>query len=147
MAQSHDSRVDDLVVGAVHCWSLRRPIDRMDLVRYAGSSGDLNPMHLDDEFAQAAGYDRVFGHGMYTAAQLARFVTDWHGAGNVRRFGVQFRERAQLGDVLTFSGTVVTVDVGRGSADVRLEVTNQDGRVVLRGSANVALPQSTVGVS
>ena len=85
------------------------PLTRQMFVRYAGASGDLNPMHYDDQLAQSAGYPSVFAQGMFSAALLAGFATDWLGAGSVRRFGVRFREQVWPGDVLTCSGTVTAV--------------------------------------
>ena len=90
------------------------PLTRQMFVRYAGASGDLNPMHYDDQLAQSAGYPSVFAQGMFSAALLAGFATDWLGAGGVRRFGVRFREQVWPGDVLTCSG-----NVSRGIGGVR----------------------------
>ena len=61
------------------------PITRTDMVRYQGASGDFNPIHHDEEFAQSAGYPSVFSVGMLQAGILAGFATDWLGAANVRR--------------------------------------------------------------
>src|ERR1700732_4605093 len=88
------------------------PLTRQMFVRYAGASGDLNPMHYDDQLAQSAGYPSVFAQGMFSAALLAGFATDWLGAGNVRHFGVRFREQVWPGDVLTCPGSVTAVSAG-----------------------------------
>src|SRR4030088_1447296 len=85
------------------------PLTRQMFVRYAGASGDLNPMHYDDQLAQSAGYPSVFAQGMFCAALRAGFATDWLGAGSVRRFSVRFREQVWPGDVLTCSGVVAAV--------------------------------------
>src|SRR5271168_5478941 len=88
------------------------PLTRQMFVRYAGASGDLNPMHYDDEFARSAGHRSVFAQGMFSAALLAGFATDWLGAGCVRRFGVRFREQVWPGDVLICSGSVTALTTG-----------------------------------
>ncbi len=74
--------------GAVPPFVVER-LTRMDLVRYAGASGDFNPIHTDEEFARAAGNPSVFGHGMLTAAFVGKCVTDYVGADNLRRFKVR----------------------------------------------------------
>ena len=53
------------------------PIKQMDLVRYAGASGDFNPIHNDTEFAKSAGLPGTIAHGMYIMALMGRLVTDW----------------------------------------------------------------------
>jgi acyl dehydratase len=123
------------------------PLTRQMFVRYAGASGDLNPMHYDDQLAQSAGYPSVFAQGMFSAALLAGFATDWLGAGNVRRFGVRFREQVWPGDVLTCSGTVTAVSA-ESDADrvsVELTATRQTGGVAIAGSADFLVPRNAPG--
>lgn len=121
------------------------PLTRQMFVRYAGASGDLNPMHYDDELARSAGYPSVFGRGMFSAALLAGFASDWLGAGNVRRFGVRFREQVWPGDVLTCSGTIVDVteEPGADRVTVELAATRQTGGVAVTGSAEFLIPRNT----
>lgn len=120
------------------------PLTRQMFVRYSGASGDLNPMHYDDELARSAGYPSVFAQGMFSAALLAGFATDWLGAPAVRRFGVRFREQVWPGDVLTCAGTVVAVseedEVDRVS--VELTATRQTGGVAITSTAEFAVPRS-----
>ena len=54
-------------------------VDRLDLVKYAGASGDFNPIHWRESFATSVGLPNVIAHGMYTMAQAGRYVTDWVG--------------------------------------------------------------------
>lgn len=115
------------------------PLTRQMFVRYSGASGDLNPMHYDDEMARSAGNPSVFSQGMHQSALLATFATDWLGAENVRRFGVRFRELVWPGDVLTCTGTVTavtTTDDGQALATVELVCTRQTGAVAIAGSAD-----------
>ena len=120
------------------------PVTRQMFVRYAGASGDLNPMHYDDELARSAGYPSVFAQGMFSATLLAGFATDWLGAGNVRRFGVRFREQVWPGDVLTCSGIVTAVaeesDVDR--LTVELTASRQTGGVAIAGTAEFLIPRN-----
>jgi acyl dehydratase len=66
------------------------PITRTDIVRFAGASGDFNPIHHDEEFARAAGYPTVFAMGMFTAGLLGDYVAGWLGFESIRRFKVRF---------------------------------------------------------
>jgi acyl dehydratase len=68
-------------------------LTRTDLVRYAGASGDFNPMHHDEVLAVAAGQPSVFGHGMFSMGFLGSALTDYVGIGNVRRFQVRFAKQ------------------------------------------------------
>jgi acyl dehydratase len=113
------------------------PLTRTDLVRYAGASGDFNPLHHDELFAREAGLPSVMAHGMLSAGLLGSFLTRWFGAGSVRRFKVRFRERVWPGDVLSAQGKVV--GIAGGSATLELSLVRQDGVAVVTGSAEVAL--------
>jgi acyl dehydratase len=116
-------------------------------VRYSGASGDLNPMHYDDEFARSAGHPSVFAQGMFSAALLAGFATDWLGAGNVRRFGVRFRELVWPGDVLTCTGTVTaaTEESDGDRLTVELTAARQTGGVAITGTAEFLIPRNAGG--
>ena len=82
------------------------PLTRTDFVRYQGASGDFNPIHHDETFAQSAGFPTVFSVGMLQAGLLATYCTDVFGPSNVRRFKVQFREQVWPDDTLTAAGRV-----------------------------------------
>jgi len=67
------------------------PVNRADLVRYAGAAGDFNPIHWNERFAVQVGLPNVIAHGMFTMAQAVRVVTDWVGdPGAVVEYGVRF---------------------------------------------------------
>ena len=110
-------------------------------MRYAGASGDFNPMHHDDTVATSVGNPSVFGHGMLTAGLMARVVKDWFGAEALRRFQVRFAKQVWPGDTLTCSATV-TDKREEGSdklVDVDMKVTNQDGVEALTGTATAVV--------
>jgi acyl dehydratase len=123
------------------------PLTRQMFVRYSGASGDLNPMHYDDELARSAGYPSVFGQGMFSAALLAGYATDWLGSAGVRRFGVRFREQVWPGDVLTCSGVVTAIaeESGGDLLTVELTATRQTGGVAITGSADFHVSRNAVG--
>ena len=118
------------------------PIQQIQLTRYAGASGDFNPIHQDDEFAKAAGMGGVFAHGMLSMGFVAQAVTDWAGAGSVRKLGVRFVGLVRLKDHVTCKGRVLSKsskdDVHRAELEVWAE--NQRGEKVVTGRATVALP-------
>ena len=117
-------------------------LTRTDLVRYAGASGDFNPMHHDEVKAKEAGLPSVFGHGMFTAGFLARAITDYVGVGNLRRFKMRFAKQTWPGE--TFTTKIVVTgkrkDDGENLVDLDCQVLNQDGEVKLTGEAVAALP-------
>jgi acyl dehydratase len=102
---------DDVEVGtAVPAQSF--PVQRADLVRYCGASGDFNVIHWNERVARAVGLPDVIAHGMFTMAQAARVVTDWTGdPGSVVSYKVRFSRPVVVPDddrgaMLTVSGTV-----------------------------------------
>lgn len=118
-------------------------VERSMFVRYAGASGDFNPLHHDEDYAKAAGYPGVFGMGMFTAGVLASFVTRWVGAHNVRRYRTRFTGQVWPGERLVCRGRMTRVyeENGQRHADLDLEVTNADGESKVRGSASCVLPE------
>src|SRR6478672_10096620 len=104
-------------------------LTRTMFVRYAGASGDFNPMHHDDTIASQVGNPSVFGHGMLTMGLAARVLKDWFGAEALRRLQVRFAKQVWPGDVLTCTAVVTAKreEGGEHLVDVTFEVTNQDG--------------------
>lgn len=124
------------------------PLTRTDFVKYQGASGDFNPIHHDEAFAQSAGFPSVFSVGMLQAGLLAAYCTDLFGPDAVRRFKVQFREQVWPGDVLTCTGTVSRVGdgpTGERQVDLDLICTRQTGGVAIKGEATFVLGADAVG--
>jgi acyl dehydratase len=134
--------VEDVQVGSEIPPLVKGPVHQIQLTRYAGASGDFNPIHQDDEFAKAAGMGGVFGHGMLTMGFVAQAVTDWAGAGAVRKIGVRFLGLVRLKDVVTCRGRVLDKSSTDGVHTVELELSaeNQRGEKVMAGRATVGLP-------
>ena len=131
---------DELSVGDVAPPLVVEKLSRTNFVRYAGASGDFNPMHHDDTIATSVGNPSVFGHGMLTAGLMARVVKDWFGPEALRRYQVRFSKQVWPGDSLTFSATVTAKreEDGEKLVDLECKATNQDGVEVLVGSATAA---------
>jgi acyl dehydratase len=110
-------------------------VRRLDLVRYAGASGDFNPIHWSDRVATSVQLPGVIAHGMYTLALAGRAVTDWAGGdvSAVESFGGRFTKPVVVpdddeGTVVDVAGVVKSVHDGR--ATIEVTVTN-DGQKVL----------------
>ncbi len=131
-------RLADLSVGDAAPSLTTPPLNRTMFVRYAGASGDFNPMHHDDGIATKAGNPSVFGHGMLTAGLMARVVKDWFGPEAMRKYWVRFSKQVWPGDVITFDAEVTAIDPSAGTVDLALTATNQDGVVVMAGTATAA---------
>jgi acyl dehydratase len=116
-------------------------LTRTMFVRYAGASGDFNPMHHDDTIASQVGNPSVFGHGMLTMGLAARVVKDWFGPEALRRFQVRFSKQVWPGDVLTATATITGKrEEGNDKlVDVDLSVVNQNGDTAITGAATAAL--------
>ena len=109
-------------------------LTRTQIVQYAGASGDFHALHTDERFArEVAGYPGVFAHGMLTMAMTGRVVTDWFGVESLLAYGARFVAQVWPGDRLTATATVTAVD--DGVAEVSLSTVNQNGDVVLTGTA------------
>jgi acyl dehydratase len=134
--------LDDVKVGDELPPLVKGPIQQIQLTRYAGASGDFNPIHQDDEFARAAGMGGVFAHGMLSMGFVAQVVTDWAGAGAVRKLGVRFAGLVRLKDTVTCRGRVLGTSRqdGVGLVDLEVWAENQRGEKVVTGTATVALP-------
>ena len=116
-------------------------LERMDLVRYAGASGDFNPVHTDEVFAKAAGQPSPFGHGMFSMGLLGTALTDWVGIGNVREFGVRFVKQTWPGEVLRTKIVITDVRDEGGATVVALDCSleNADGETKVTGDATAVL--------
>jgi acyl dehydratase len=87
-------------------------------VRYAGASGDFNPIHIDEEFAKSVGLPGRILHGLWTMAQVARAHTEAAGGpAALERLSVQFRGMGRLGEEIVVSGTVRELHDGRAVVD------------------------------
>ncbi|MDR8407364.1 MaoC family dehydratase [Nonomuraea sp. 3-1Str] len=120
------------------------PVRRVNLVMYAGASGDYNPIHWNERFAKVVGLPDVIAHGMYTMAQAGRFVTDWAGdPAAVVDYGVRFSSMVVVPDddegaTITVSG-VVEEKLADRRVVVGLTARSGDARVLSKARAVVQL--------
>ncbi|MET9416389.1 MaoC family dehydratase [Streptomyces klenkii] len=121
------------------------PVTRADLVRYAGASGDFNPIHWNEKFAKEVGLPDVIAHGMFTMAEAARVVTDWAGdPGAVAEYGVRFTRPVVVpnddeGAVIEVSGKVAVKDDENRTVRVDLLVKSGGQKVLGMSRAVVRL--------
>ncbi|MBI1758989.1 MAG: MaoC family dehydratase [Actinobacteria bacterium] len=122
----------------------RFPIRREDLIRYAGASGDFNPIHWNERFATSVGLPDVIAHGMLTMAEAARVITDWAGdPGALVDYGVRFAKPVVVpndehGAELVVGGTVVD-KLDRMRVAVDLTARSGGDKVLARARAVVQL--------
>jgi acyl dehydratase len=117
-------------------------INRTTLALFCGASGDHNPIHIDIDFAKAAGMPDVFAHGMLGMAYLGQLLTHWVSQQQLRSYGVRFGAITQLGAEITCTGKVTEKFEEGGEQRLRLalQAADQNGEVKLIGEAIVALP-------
>ncbi|MFH0242879.1 MaoC family dehydratase [Streptomyces sp. HK10] len=122
------------------------PVTRDTLVRYAGASGDFNPIHWNERFAREVGLPDVIAHGMFTMAEAARAVTDWTGdPGALVEYGVRFTRPVVVPDddkgaVIEVSGKIAAkLDDEARTVRVDLTVTSAGQKVLGMSRAVVRL--------
>lgn len=127
---------DDFEMGDTGPTVIVEDLVPQDFIRYAGASGDFNPIHYDSQYAQALGNPGVFGQGMLTAGYAGHFVADWFGLARLGRLRTRFTARVWPGDTLTVEGEVTGVNEDEVTAD--LSVTRQTGEAVLFGDVTAS---------
>lgn len=139
-AYTNDLLAGDVSVGDTGPELVVEDVERQDFVRYAGASGDFNPIHYAEPYAKEAGNSSVFGQGMCTAGYAAHMVSDWFGLENVRTFEVRFQARVWPGDTITVSGEVT--DITRSETTVveaEITVQNDDNEIIITGTTTATL--------
>lgn len=131
-----------LKVGQTHTARLVDDLTRTQIVQYAGSSGDYNPLHTDEIFAtKVAGYPTVFAHGMLTMGMTGKMLTDYVGDARLTKYGVRFTHQVWPGDTLDSTATLkeITEKDGVKLASFDVSTVNQNGVEVLSGYAEARL--------
>jgi acyl dehydratase len=134
---------EDISVGDTLPELSRGPITETQLVRYAGASGDFNPIHTVPRVAQEVGLDGVIAHGMLVMAFGGKLITDWAGARALRKYNVRFSGMTKPGETLICRGEVtekIEVD-GEHLVKGKLTIKGTDESLKLKGDFLVALQQ------
>jgi acyl dehydratase len=144
---------NDINVGDTMPTYIFTPITRTHLVRYAGASGDFNPLHHDESFIKMIGMDNVIAHGMLIMGIAGEAITDWIDQRNLRKFNARFMsmtEPADLNDMentknratITISGKIVEKYEENGEKRIKCDIVAKDalGSKKLAGFFIAALP-------
>jgi acyl dehydratase len=131
-------RFDSVTVGD-EVFSVPRVVKREDVKDYADASGDQNPLHQDDAFAQSVGFPGIIAHGMFSMAHLTNALTDWSGdPGALKSIKVQFRSVVYMDETLVAKGRIAAKD--EASRQVTLDVWAEVER---DGTTELAIRNST----
>lgn len=122
-------------------------ISRADLVKYAGASGDFNPIHWNDRFAREVELPGVIAHGMFTMGAAVQLVTDWIGDPSaVVSYGTRFTKPVPVADmddapgaVVELVGTIGALDADAATARIDLAVTLDGQKVLVKAQALVRI--------
>lgn len=107
------------------------PVSRLDLIKYAGASGDFNPIHTIDDEAEKAGLPGIIAHGMWTMGNLAKLFTPYMEEGFIQEYTIRFRGMVFIEDVITLKATVV--DIESGVMKFNVVAVNQYQKEVMKG--------------
>ena len=136
---------EDVQVGDVIPKLVKSPVSHLQLVRYAGASGDFNPLHTDPKIGELVGIGGIIGHGMLIMGFVGQLLSDYVGPTTLRKFDVRFKGMTRIDDVITCTGTIIAkqeVD-SEGRITGKVQATDQNGDVKVTGTFVAALPHRT----
>ena len=135
---------DEIKVGDTA--TLERTLTEQDIKLFAVMSGDINPAHVDPEYAMSSRFREVIGHGMWSGALISTVLgTDFPGPGTIYLGqNLRFRRPVKVGDTITIKVTAKDKEPGKGKVVLDTECLNQDGEVVVSGTAEVIAPTEKV---
>ena len=133
---------EDVDVGYEIAKLVKEPLTDIQLVMYAGASGDFNPIHTVHSFGVKAGFGGVIGHGMLSMGFAGQFMTSWLGINALTNLSVQFRAVTKPKDLVTVEGTITKKysKDNNNYIDCDLVAKNQNGDKIIVGKATAALP-------
>ncbi|MGX1193659.1 MaoC/PaaZ C-terminal domain-containing protein [Metabacillus sp. SLBN-84] len=111
------------------------PVDRLTLIKYAGASGDYNPIHTIDEEAEKAGLPGIIAHGMWTMGSLGKLFSPYLGEWFMEDYSVRFKGMVFLGDVLTLEAAAE--EMNGDTASFLVSARNQNGEEVVSGKVRM----------
>lgn len=136
-------RYQDLKPGDELPELVKEPINKVQLLKYAGASGDYNLIHTDVETARAVGLPGVIAHGMLSMGFLGEYLTRLAGPEGIKRIKVRFQAMVHLGDTLTLRGKVKEIkpeeDGSQATVTLDIWAENQNGEKVTVGEGEVVL--------
>ena len=147
MKQFSNKLFDEIQVGATACYS--KTLTPEDARLFAKTSGDTNPIHLDEEYAKSTAFGGCIGHGMWSGALVsAAIATTLPGPGSIYRSQtLKFLKPARIGDVLTVTLSVIEKKDRVKLVTLDCLVTNQDGIKIATGTAEVIAPEKKLNIA
>lgn len=132
--------INELVVGQRASYS--KTLTEQDVILFAACSGDVNPVHLDKEYAATTPFGEPIGHGMWTGALVsAAIATRLPGPGSVYRSqSLNFKHPVKIGDTVTISLKISEIKERVKLVTIECEAHNQDGKLIAKGVAEVIAP-------
>src|SRR5436309_12346208 len=120
---------------------VKAPVTHLQLVRYAGASGDFNPLHTDSRIGEMMGTGGIIAHGMLVMGFVGQMLSDYVGPTALRKFDVRFKGMTRLDDVITCTGTITEKYEADGEARIagKVQATDQNGEVKVAGTFVAAL--------
>ena len=133
---------DEVKVGDEIPQLTKEPITHLQLVRYAGASGDFNPLHTDPKVGEMIGTGGIIAHGMLIMGFVGQMLSDYVGPTALRKFGVRFKGMTRLDDAITCTGTITEKyeTDGAGYIAGKTQATDQTGDVKVTGTFVAELP-------
>ena len=134
---------EDVQVGDTIPKLITSPVTHLQLVRYAGASGDFNPLHTDHKIGEMIGTGGIIAHGMLIMGFVGRLVSDYVGPAALRKFGVRFKGMTHLDDVITCTGTITEKYEADGETRIagKVQAQDQNGDIKVTGTFVAALPR------
>ncbi|HZR39078.1 MAG TPA: MaoC/PaaZ C-terminal domain-containing protein [Ktedonobacteraceae bacterium] len=132
---------EDVQIGDEIPKLVKEPMTHLRLVRYAGASGDFNPLHTDPKIGEMIGTGGIIAHGMLIMGFVGQLLSDYVGPLALRKFGVRFKGMTRLDDVITCTGTVTEKYEVDGEARIagKVQAVDQNGDVKVAGTFVAAL--------
>lgn len=136
---------EDIHIGDAIPKLIKPSLTHLQLVRYAGASGDFNPLHTDPKFGEMVGTGGIISHGMLIMGFVGQMLSDYVGPTALRKFGVRFKGMTHLDDIITCTGTITEKYEAEGEARIagKLQATDQNGDIKVTGTFIAALPKRT----
>ncbi len=134
---------EDVQVGDEIPKLVTAPVTHLQLVRYAGASGDFNPLHTDPKIGEMIGVGGIIAHGMLIMGFVGQMLSDYVGPQALRKFGVRFKGMTHLNDEITCTGTITEKyeENGEGRIAGKVQAADQNGDVKVTGTFVAALPR------
>lgn len=134
---------DDVQIGDEIPKLVKEPVTHLQLVRYAGASGDFNPLHTDARIGEMIGTGGIIAHGMLIMGFVGQMLSDYVGPQALKKFGVRFKGMTHLDDEITCTGSITEKyeENGEGRIAGKVQAADQNGDVKLTGTFVATLPR------